>query len=889
MVKSIKKRNGTVVPFKLEKITNAIYRASVAVGSPSWQLAENFGKEVVKRLEKKIKKGSIPEVEEVQDIVEQVLIEKINPRIAKAYILYRQHRAEIRQEKKQILNKTEVDEVDKKFDTNALRVLASRYLRKDDDGNIAESPKELFTRVATHAAIPSLFYDVKVFQSRRSGRLPDLASGKNGKAKEFETEELSAADFKKLDGKFSIGKYKLNEFHVEGARRTYERLAQNRKMKISWQKFLDLLKKGYFDKYEAEITSYFTLMVDRQFLPNTPAIANFGNHLGMGSACFTLGVKDSIDNIMDSLKAAAIIFKSGGGLGYNFSQLRPEGDFVKTTGGTASGPISFMSMFDNMTEVIKQGGIRRGANMGILNSDHPDVEKFIHAKEGNKTLRNFNISVMVKPEFWKALEEKKPYQLVNPKNGKVVKEIDPAKFLDTVAYQTWESAEPGMLFHDRINEHNPFLKLMGPIEGTNPCGEVPLYPFESCNLGSINVWSYLKKNGDKKPHIDWQKLEADIKIATKFLDNVVDINNYPLKEIEEMTTRTRKLGLGLMGLGDLLYELEIPYNSKEGIDLMERLMEFINFYSKVQSIELAKERGKLQDYDKTFYKEGRLPFAAFKDKSSWHLDWKDLSQKIRKHGIRNGFTTVIAPTGSISMIAGCSSGIEPVFSLVFEKNVAIGNFYYVDPVFEERMNKEGLMDEALIKDVASANGSIRNISYIPAKIKKIFVTAMDISPKDHVKVLAAFQKWTDSAISKTTNLPSTATVDEVKAIYLMAHDLGCKGVTIYRDKSLKTQVLVGGSTKNKPKNIQRLSVVKKDEKTKGLVVYHESGTKEDSSGDLDLSPAPAASSALADLAAKIEIDLDGDLKDCPTCKVKLAKIEGCTKCLSCGWGLCASA
>jgi ribonucleoside-diphosphate reductase alpha chain len=609
-------------------------------------------------------------------------------------------------------------------------------------------------------------------------------------------------------------------------------------------------------------------MVNRQFLPNTPALANFGNHLGMGSACFVLGVEDSINLIMDSLKAAAVIFKSGGGVGYNFSKLRPEGDFVKTTGGTASGPVSFMSMFDNMTEVVKQGGIRRGANMGILNSDHPDIEKFVHAKEGNKALRNFNISIMLKPEFWVALKEKKPYQLINPRSGKVIKEIEPQQLFNSVAYQAWESAEPGVLFYDRINENNPFLRGLGPIESTNPCGEVTLYPYESCNLGSINVWSYLKKNGDKKSHFDWQKLERDVQIATRFLDNVVDVNKYPLPEIEEMSLNTRKLGLGIMGLGDLFYELEIPYDSKEGLEFMEKLMEFINYYSKITSIELSKERGRMPYFDKSFYPDGKLPFSGFKDKKSWHFDWKEIADKIKKYGIRNGFNTVIAPTGSISMIAGCSSGIEPVFSLVFEKNITIGSFYYVDPVFEERMQKEGLMDEALIKDTAILNGSIQNLAYIPPKLKKIFVTAMDIIPKDHVKVLAAFQKWTDSSISKTNNLPSTATVDDVKDIYLLAYELDCKGVTIYRDKSLKLQVLTGGRKHNKKpeaKDSELLPI--KDEKAKGLAIYHQAGAKEND-GELNNNFNPK------------------ELKDCPACKTKLARQEGCIKCPTCGWGLC---
>lgn len=868
MFKSIKKRNGQTVPFKIEKVANAIYKASVAVGNPNWQLAESLAKEVASRVDKKTKKGAIPGVEEIQDIVEQVLIDTANAKIAKSYILYREHRADIRQQKQQILNKSEIDEVDKKFDLNALRVLASRYLKKGEDGQIEETPKELFERVSVHSALPSLFYDPKVYQKR-------------GGAKEHRIEEF---DQKKFAGKFAIGKYKLNEFHFEGMFRLYSRFSKNHQIKVSWSGFLDLFKRGYFDKYEPEIANYFELMVNRKFLPNTPAIANFGNHLGMGSACFTLGVEDSIDLIMDSLKAAAIIFKSGGGVGYNFSHLRPEGDFVSKTGGTSSGPITFMSMFDNMTEVIKQGGIRRGANMGILNSDHPDIEKFIKAKEGNKALRNFNISIMVKPEFWEALEKNKPYQLVNPRNGKVVKEIDAKQLLDTIAYQAWESAEPGILFFDRINENNPMLKGLGPIESTNPCGEVTLYPFESCNLGSLNVWNYLKKNGDKKPHFDWQTFGDDVKIATHFLDNVVDINKYPLPEIEQMSISTRKLGLGLMGLGDLLYELEISYNSKEGLEFMGKLMEFINYHAKIASIDLAKERGRMPYFDKSFFKEGRLPFSGFKDKASWNFDWKDVSNKIKKFGIRNSFNTVIAPTGSISMIAGCSSGIEPVFSLVFEKNITIGSFYYVDPVFEEKMQKEGLMDEALIKDIIAHSGSIQTLNYITPKIKKVFATAMDITPKDHIKVLAAFQKWTDSAISKTTNLPNTATAEDIREIYILAHDLGCKGVTIYRDKSLKTQVLNGITKKHEKKTEAKESdlTLMKDEKAKGLAIYHKAGSQTDNN-ELGLSPANAK---LMSVANQYGLEVR-EMKDCPMCKTKLARQEGCMKCPSCGWGMCS--
>jgi len=867
MIKFIKKRNGQESDFKPEKISNAIYKASVAVGEADWQVAEELSKEVVDRLVKKTKKGATVSIEEVQDVVEQVLIDTAHAKIAKAYILYRQHRAEIRLEKQQILNKGEIDEVDKKFDINALRVLASRYLKKGEDGLIYESLKQLFQRVTVNAVIPSLFYDPKIYKKR--GGAPER--------------QIPDVDFIKLEDKYSIGKYKLNRFHIEGAFRMYKRFAGDRKISVSWQAFLDLFKKGYFDKYEKEIETYYDLMVNRRFLPNTPAIANFGNTLGQGSACFTLGIEDSIEKIMDSLKAAAIIFKSGGGCGYNFSKLRPEGDFVKSSGGTASGPLSFMSMFDNMTDVIKQGGIRRGANMGILNSDHPDIQKFIHAKEGNKALKNFNISIMLKGEFWECLEKNKPYSLINPRSGEAVSEMDPRQLLEFISFQAWESAEPGVLFHDRINENNPFLKGLGPIEATNPCGEVTLYPNESCNLGSMNVWNYFKRNGGEKPRFDWQSFENDVKVATRFLDNVVDINKYPLPQIEEMTLSTRKLGLGLMGLGDLLFEMETSYDSKEGLAFMEKIMEFINYHSKVASVQLAKERGSMPFFEGSFYKEGRMPFSAFKDKGSWNFDWKALALKIKKEGIRNGFTTVVAPTGSISMIAGCSSGIEPVFSLVFEKNVTIGNFYYIDPVFEERMQKEGLMDEALIKDVAGMFGSVQKLHYITPKLKKIFVTAMDISPKDHIKVLAAFQRWTDSSISKTTNLPSDASVDDIRDIYVLAHDLGCKGVTVYRDKSLKTQVLTGTIKKYEKKGDKKDGelVGLKDEKAKGLAIYHEAGTAVDFA-NLGLSPAPDNGNGNG--------NGNGDprkLKKCPSCKTNLARQEGCLKCPGCGWGLCS--
>lgn len=819
MFDTIIKRNGEKVSFDQNKITDAILRAFEAEGEGDRKLAQRISDLTVASLQDKGKK--IPSVEDVQDTVEKTLIEKGFAKIAKSYILYRRRRAEIRLEKQQVLKKDTLDEVDKAFDVNALRVLASRYLRKDDEGTIIETPKELFERVALHTVLPSLFYEPKIFSKRKVKKSFEVADEKNPLLKK----------------KLSIGPYTLNEFHKQGLVLLYNRFNERGQVAVSFDTILTKLEKGEFDTYEKQIKEFYTVMVQRRFLPNTPALANFGNHLGMGSACFVLDVEDSIEHIMDTLKSASIIFKAGGGVGYNFSHLRPEGDFVKTTGGVASGPISFMSMFDSMTDVIKQGGIRRGANMGILNSNHPDILKFIKAKEGNKALKNFNISVLLTDDFWSYYENKKPYPLRNPRTNKVVATVDSQQLFNLLVYQAWESAEPGVLFADRINAYNPFKEHLGPIETTNPCGEVLLYPNESCNLGSINIWSFVYTDDKGKPQFDWENLRKTVETAVRFLDNVTDVNRYPLKSIEEMTLFTRKIGLGVMGVADALYELELPYNGKAGLSFMEKVMEFVNYHSKVVSVQLARERGPLPALKKSFYPEGRLPFSGFDDKKGQTLPWSALSKDVKKYGIRNGYTTVIAPTGSISMIAGCSSGIEPVYSLVFEKHVSVGSFYYVDPVFEKAMQKEGLMGDDLIKDVAQSRGSIKQFSYIPPKVKKIFVTAQDITPPDHIRALAAFQKWVDSSISKTNNFPSDATIQDVKDVYLLAYKMGCKGVTVYRDGSIQSQVLVSGDGKEKKqkKPSETTLTSKKDEKAQGLSVYSESSAHEGEDG-LDLSP-----------------------------------------------------
>ncbi|MEF8846820.1 MAG: adenosylcobalamin-dependent ribonucleoside-diphosphate reductase [Candidatus Paceibacterota bacterium] len=849
-IEKIKKRDGRVVNFNSSKIADAIYGSMTDVGMTDYEVAEELATEVVDLLEKEKDSEELLTVEQAQDVVEEILIKADQAEVAKAFILYRQERKEIRNKKKQILEKEEIDQVDKTFDANALRVLKSRYLKKDEEGNLIESPAEMFERVAVHVALPSIFYDPKVFEK--------------GGDYDFSTENL------KVEEELKVGDYALNDSHVEGLRRLYRRLEEEGKVKKSWEDFLSLLKQGEFDEYQKEIEAYYELMTERKFLPNTPALVNFGRELSMGLACFVLPMEDSLDSIMEGLKKASLIFKSGGGVGYNFSRLRPEGDYISSTGGESSGPISFMTLFDKMTDVVKQGGIRRGASMGIMNSDHPDVEKFITAKKNNEKLNNFNLSVFIKEDFWDYYEKGEPYPLENPRTGEVSKKVDPEALFDLIVHQGWESAEPGVIFDDNVNEYNPFRDSLGRVDTCNPCGESVLYPNESCDLGAINVWAFIEedgKNGEREVEVDWEGMKKAIRLGTRFLDNVLDINKYPLEDIEEMSRATRKIGLGMMGLGNFLYELGLPYNSEEGREKMEEVMEFINYYSKVESISLAKNRGKFPYYDKSFFGEGKLPLAGYEEENNQNLNWDLLVNKIQEHGLRNAYTTIIAPTGSTSMIAGTSSGMEPVYSLVYEKKVSVGSFYYVNPVFEKVMEREGLFDDDLVKNISDREGSCQNINYIPPRFKDRFITAMDISGENHVKALASIQKWVDSSVSKTINFPADASPSEMKRAYLLAHDLGCKDVTVFRNKSMQGVLEAGGEDKEEKDSGEELESLK-DDKSNGRSVYSEAGVNENQ--------------------GSIGQDFNEDDEEkCPECNSELKISEGCKTCPNCGWSACS--
>jgi len=588
---------------------------------------------------------------------------------------------------------------------NALHVLRKRYLKKDKEGQVIETPEEMFRRVAQTVASAELNYNPK-------------------------------ADVKALEAEF------------------------------------------------------YQLMTSLDFLPNSPTLMNAGRELGQLSACFVLPIEDSMESIFEAVKNTALIHKSGGGTGFSFSRLRPEKDRVGSTGGVASGPVSFMRAFDTATDVIKQGGMRRGANMAILNVDHPDIMKFITAKEDPAVFTNFNLSVAVTSQFMEAVKAGTEYNLINPSTKQAVAKLNAKDVFDQILAMAWKTGDPGIVFIDRINQDNPTPKL-GSIESTNPCGEQPLLPYESCNLGSINLNQMLRsRNGTAE--IDYEKLARTVKTVVRFLDNVIDVNKFPLPQIAKMTRKTRKIGLGIMGFADMLIQLGIPYDSEEALGVGADIMQFVSNEARQTSAELAKERGVFPAFEDSIYNAPDAP------------------------RVRNASCTTIAPTGTLSIIAGCSSGIEPLFALSYTRNILDGaQLIEVNPHFDEVARKENFYSEELMKQLASGV-KLHEIEGVPDEVKRLFITAHDISPEWHVRMQAAFQKSTDNAVSKTVNFPKEATKEDIAQVYLMAYELGLKGITIYRDGSREGQVLTTGKKEKEKVEGAGRTPRKRDKTTKGI-------------------------------------------------------------------------
>jgi ribonucleoside-diphosphate reductase alpha chain len=668
------------------RIARVIFAAAESMGISDRRLTERLISEVIERVEQFPPVPTLPGMEDL--VAKQSRRQRRLPTDAEIEAMVKEildaekpAQKEARMKTRIKVNQQELATAGIQLTENALHVLQRRYLKKDSQGQVIETPEEMFRRVARAIVSAELIYNPE-------------------------------ADVRAREEEF------------------------------------------------------YQLMANLEFLPNSPTLMNAGRELGQLSACFVLPVEDSMESIFETVKNTALIHKSGGGTGFSFARLRPEKDRVGSTGGVASGPVSFMRAFDTATDVIKQGGMRRGANMAILNVDHPDIEKFIIAKEDPSAFTNFNLSVAVTDEFMEAVKTGSDYNLINPNSGKVTGQLKAKEVFGKIVDKAWKTGDPGIVFIDRLNEDNPTPRL-GRIESTNPCGEQPLLPYESCNLGSVNLSRMLRAtNGTVE--IDYPKLAETVRVVVRFLDNVIDVNQFPLPQIEEMTKKTRKIGLGVMGFADMLIKLSIPYDSEEALQVGSEVMRFIHDGARKASVELAEERGVFPAFEGSIY---------------------DVPGGSR---VRNASCTTIAPTGTLSIIAGCSSGIEPLFALSYTRNILDGSqLVEVTPYFEEAARKEGFYSEELMQQLASGV-KLHDIEGVPDRVKRLFVTAHDISPEWHVRMQASFQRSTDNAVSKTVNFPHEATREDIAKVYMLAYEEGLKGITIFRDRSREAQVLTTG-------------------------------------------------------------------------------------------------
>ena len=676
-IKSIIKRDGRIVEFDLKKIEDAIFQAAETVGGKDRNLAHSLAVKVLELLQKKFKDK--PTVDNVQDLVEKILIEEGHARTAKAFILFRHQKDQEREQRALIIGK-ENEDANLEFSNEALKELERRYLIRNPEGTVIETPKGMLQRVAKNIAAAEKIY---------------------GATKE---------EIKKTEEEF------------------------------------------------------YSIMSDLKFLPNSPTLMNAATITQQLSSCFVLPVEDNISGIFGALKDAALIHQRGSGTGFSFSRLRTKGDFVRSNAGVAAGPVAFMKVYDKALEAIKQGGIRPGANMAVLRVDHPDIIRFIEAKRGTGRLKNFNLSVAVTDRFMKAVEEDREYYLTNPKSEKYVGRMKARDVFAMITQNAWKTGDPGLLFIDEINRKHPG-KHLGEIETTNQCGEAPLLPYEGIVLGSINLNRFIDA---EKNDVDWVELEKAVRTAVHFLDNVIDMNSYPTKKIEEETKRTRKFGLGMMGFADMLSKLKLKYDSEPALEFADKLMHFIKTTAYQVSSELAEQRGVCPA-------------------------WKDSDHHKAERKMRNMTCISISPTGTISILADASSGCEPFFAISFHKAVmGDTNLVYLNKTFEKIAKERSFYTPELISKIAR-EGNLQNCKEIPKDVRDIFVTAQDIDPKWHIKMQSTIQKHVDNSISKTINFPKTASIKDVENAYLSAWKAKCKGITIYRDGSYEDQVINIGS------------------------------------------------------------------------------------------------
>ena len=1005
----VRKRNGSYVKFNVGRIENAVKRAMLEAGEFSEENLSKVVSGVLERIDRYIKdKGSNTiGVEEIQNIIEITLMHYDFFKTAKAFILYRNEKARVREEKMKVLGKNYLSDVEKRFSLNAVRLLAVRYLARDPKtGKFLEDVDGLFRRVAVAGAISEIVHDEKVFD-KDGGHFDVWEKAKEELAELRREWKENPEQFR---NKYSIMKgFNLNEYHFERLLFAYELEAKEGRMKVTVKELLRMLEENPegFERARYYVKEFYKMMTEQRAMPNTPALVNAGRPLGMLSACFTMSIEDSLACIMDTMKEIALISKAGGGIGVNFSTLRPSLDVVSlsTTGRPSSGVISWLKLANEVLNEIRQGGIRRGAGMGILEYWHPEVFDFIHAKEQNRgddVIANFNLSIGTDEKFWEAVYNDDDIELIAKKQSVdddtcevkgeevyPVKKVKARQILDEVSRLAWAKGDPAFLYFHNANRYNIRKNIMGEIRVTNPCvvgdtkvmtedgkmeikelfemakrkheelnspvlaveedkiapegepkaymlpmrvygadgnlyeafvwklgkkkvfrvvtntgreliadgehevlvafnefkkvvelkpgdsvlirvsprgrfqiervvkvepageevvytltvptihnyitngfvsancGEEYLYPYESCNLASVNVEKFVKYDDSGKPYFDWEDYARNIRLTARLLEDFIDVNNYPLEKIAKKTRAGRNIGVGIMGVANALFRLGIPYNSEEGYKFMSKLAEYLTYYSFKESVQLARERGTFSYFEKTDYVKGKLPVAGYYDRSKWTLDWDELVEEIKTYGLRNVDVTTSPPTGSVSMIADTSNGVEPLFSLVYKKVTSVGTFYYVNPVFEEELKRRGLYSEELLDKVINNYSSVQGIKEIPKDMQRVFVTAMDIHWLDHLIAQATFQSWITNSISKTINLPNSATVEDVRSAFVIAERLGAKGTTIYRDGSLDMQVFVAeGERKYKEQgkpSKYALKVIKKlienDERLKHFIGY----------------------------------------------------------------------